>query len=130
MIEETTIYFLLGLALGGFVGWTAASRFHIGMLGDILARAGVTPERLQAMMAEMKEELGEDLDPSEFPKVEIKIEKHNDTLYAFRKDNDQFLGQGADRETLIETIAQKFTNVTLVVAEADGAALVKENPTA
>ena len=129
MIDETTIYFLLGLALGGFVGWTAASRFHVAMIGDILARAGVTPERLQTMMAEMKEELGEELDESEFPKVEIKIEQHNNTLYAFRKDNDQFLGQGADRETLLKTIAEKFTNVTLVVAEADGAALVKENPT-
>lgn len=129
MIDDTTIFFLTGLAIGLFVGYRAADAFHKAMVGDILRRAGVTPEKLQEMMVEMQKEIGIEPEEGEFPKVEIKIEQHSGQLYAFRKDNDQFLGQGTDRETLLKTIAEKLTNVTLVISEADGAGHIKENPT-
>jgi hypothetical protein len=126
MIDDTAIALMLGLAIGLFVGWKAADTFHKAMIGDILHRAGVTPEKLQDMMTEMQKEIGIE---EEFPKLEIKIEQHSGQLYAFRKDNNLFLAQGADRETLLKTIAEKLTNVTLVIAEADGAAHIKSNPT-
>jgi hypothetical protein len=127
MIEfDTTLALVVGLVCGIYAGWKAAERFHTAMISDILERAGVTPEKLESMMVDLGKEMGEEV---EFPKVEIKIESHSGQLYAFRKDNDQFLAQGVDRETLLKTIAEKLNNVTLVIAEADGAQLVKENPT-
>jgi hypothetical protein len=67
---------------------------------------------------------------SEFPNLEIKIEQHGELMFAYRKDSGLFLAQGKTRDELIAMISEKVSNVTLVIAEADGAALVKENPTA
>jgi hypothetical protein len=65
----------------------------------------------------------------EFPKLEIKVEQHGEFMFAYRKDTDQFLAQGKTRDELIAMISQKVSNVTLVISEADGAMLIKENPT-
>jgi hypothetical protein len=100
------------------------------VLADLLERAGVTPEKLEQIMLDLQQEIQpESKTLKEFPDLEVTIEQHSNTLYAFRKDNDQFLAQGKDREELIEMISKKVSNVTLVIAEADGAALIKENPT-
>ena len=58
--------------------------------------------------------------------IEIKIEEQQGMLYAYRLDNDQFLGQGTDREALIERLTENLTNVRLIVAEEHGAALIKK----
>lgn len=129
MIDDTTLYLLVGLILGFFVGFRVNEHIHRTIISDIFKRAGVTPEKLQEMMLEMQKEIGIEPDEADMPRVEIKIEQHNGQLYAFRKDNDQFLGQGSDRDSLLKTIAEKFNNVTLVIAEADGAGHIKENPT-
>jgi hypothetical protein len=50
-------------------------------------------------------------------------------MYAYRKDTGLFLAQGKTREELIAMITEKVSNVTLVISEADGAGLIKENPT-
>jgi hypothetical protein len=121
MIDSDLIYFLLGAALGAFVSWRIATHFHTSMIGDILARAGVTPEKLQSMMTDMEQELGMESEPSdELPVVAIKIEKSGDMLYAFRKDTDQFLGQGTTGQALIERMSVTMRDVKLVVAKEDG----------
>ena len=132
-MDYDLVYLLVGLGIGFAIGFKVADHIHQTLIADIFRRAGVTPDDLQRVMNDLKTEIGEDiedLDPSEFPKVEVKIEQHGGQIYAFRKDNDQFLGQGTDRESLLKIVAEKFTNVTLVIREEDGAALVKENPTA
>jgi hypothetical protein len=127
----TDIFTLIAVAvIAGLVGYRIADHLHKTVLGDLLARAGVTPEKLEQMMQDLQKEVdGEEAADQEFPNLEITIEQHSNTLYAFRKDNNQFLAQGKDREELIETISKQVSNVTLVIAEADGAALIKENPT-
>jgi hypothetical protein len=60
--------------------------------------------------------------------VEIKLEQHQGQIYAYRKDNDQFLGQGTDRESLINRLRQEFTEgqeIKLIIREEDGADLIK-----
>lgn len=52
--------------------------------------------------------------------VEIKVEKHGEQLYVFRKDTDQFLGQGANKEDLIRRLGEKLVNVRLSISEEDG----------
>ena len=59
--------------------------------------------------------------------VHIKIEKQGDTLYVFRKDNDQFLGQGTTVEALIERMGEKLRNVRLVATQEDGAHFIGSN---
>ena len=64
---------------------------------------------------------GDDLE-----EIEIKLETHSGMIYAFRKDNDQFLGQGSDREQLISRLKERLTQVRLIVSQEDGAALIRE----
>lgn len=58
--------------------------------------------------------------------VEIKLEQHLGQLYAYRKDTEEFLGQGTDREQLINAVKTRFTGkTTVVIREQDGAELIK-----
>jgi hypothetical protein len=127
----TEILTLVAVALiGGLVGYRIADHIHKAVLTDLLERAGVTPEKLEQVMLDLQQEFEpESKTQKEFPDLEITIEQHSNTLYAYRKDTAEFLAQGATRDELIKVISSKVSNVTLVIAEADGAALIKENPT-
>ena len=129
-MEFDLLAFVLGCVLGGVVGYRVADGLHKALIPDIFRRAGVTPEKLEAVMRDLQKEIDtEEGQADEFPKLEIKIEQHGDLMFAYRKDSGLFLAQGKTREELIAMITEKVTNVTLVIAEADGAALIKENPT-
>jgi hypothetical protein len=130
-MEFDLMAFVLGCILGGIVGYRVADALHKAVLPDLFHRAGITPDKLEAMMKDLQKEINtEEGRTDEFPKLEIKIEQHGDLMFAYRKDTGLFLAQGKTREELITMISEKVTNVTLVIAEADGAALIKENPTA
>ena len=129
-MEFDLMAFVLGCILGGIVGYRVADALHKALIPDIFRRAGVTQEKLEAVMKDLLKEINqEEGRTEEFPKLEIKIEQHGDRMYAYRKDTGLFLAQGKTREELIAMITEKVANVTLVISEADGAALIKENPT-
>jgi hypothetical protein len=129
-MEFDLMAFVLGCILGGIVGYRVADALHKALIPDIFRRAGVTQEKLEAVMKDLQKEINqEEGRAEEFPKLEIKIEQHGDRMYAYRKDTGLFLAQGKTRDELIAMITDKVSNVTLVIAEADGAALIKENPT-
>ena len=129
-MEFDLLAFVLGCILGAIVGYRAADNLHKAVLPDLFQRAGITPDKLEAMMKDLQKEIDtEEGKTSEFPNLEIKIEQHGDLMFAYRKDSGLFLAQGKTREELIAMITEKVSNVTLVIAEADGAGLIKENPT-
>ena len=130
-MEFDLMAFVLGCILGGIVGYRVADALHKALIPDIFRRAGVTQEKLEAVMKDLQKEINqEEGRTEEFPKLEIKIEQHGDRMYAYRKDTGLFLAQGKTRDELIAMITEKVANVTLVISEADGAGLIKENPTA
>ena len=129
-MEFDLLAFVLGCILGGIVGYKAADALHKALIPDIFRRAGVTPEKLESVMKDLQKEINQaEGKDTEFPKLEIKVEQHGDRMYAYRKDTGLFLAQGKTRDELIAMITEKVSNVTLVITEADGAALIKENPT-
>jgi hypothetical protein len=65
---------------------------------------------------------GDTLEP-----VEITLEQHQGVIYAYRKDTQQFLGQGTDRQGLIDSISKRMTDVRLIIDNADGADLLRKN---
>jgi hypothetical protein len=58
--------------------------------------------------------------------MEIRIEQHAGQLYAYRVEDDQFMGQGTDRESLIKRIAEDVNDVRLIIRDENGANLLKE----
>lgn len=128
MIIEFLIVFALGCWIGSWVRgtWMALS------FREILRDLGVTESQLRRLAEKNDIKI-----PTENPRdsitgeitvtpIEIKIEQVGDVLYAYRLDNDQFLGQGTDREALIQRLTENLTNVRLIVAEEHGAGLIKK----
>ena len=62
---------------------------------------------------------------TELPTLEVRLEQHHGQIYAFRKDNDAFLGQGADREDLVKRLTENLSNVRVIISKEDGADLIQ-----
>jgi hypothetical protein len=61
--------------------------------------------------------------------VEITLEQQGNQIFAYRKDDSTFLGQGHDKATLIDAIAHRMKDVRLVISEEDGAELLQKSHT-
>jgi hypothetical protein len=120
----TTLYIILALFAGIWIGWKAQEALFSITFGKMLEEAGVTNKDLDKFLDHHKDQLGFEED-SELTKVEIRLEQMGDQIYAYRKDNDTFLAQGHDRAELIDRISKRINNVKLVIAEDDGADLIK-----
>ena len=99
--------------------------------GKMLEEAGITDKDMTKFLAHWKPKMeasGHEIPDTEdndgLEEIHVKIEQHGSALYMFRKDNDQFLGQGNNREELIEILAKKMKNVRLLISKEDGADFV------
>ena len=120
------ITYILCFIAGLWIGYRVNDIIMKVTFGKMLEEAGVTNKDLDKLIKHWKpkmEAAGLET-PDQMEEIEIKIEKHNDTLYAFRKDTDQFLGQGASKEDLIKALSYKFNNVRLLIDKNDGAEFI------
>jgi hypothetical protein len=63
---------------------------------------------------------------AELTVVEITLEQQGNQIFAYRKDDSTFLGQGHDKESLIAAIALRMRDVKLVITDEDGAELLQK----
>ncbi len=121
-MDDVTLMMLI-LILGVIIGWrlhAAISRFT---MMAIMKDMGITEQQLKAQIQKYE---GETKTPDdELTTIEVTLEQHQGQIYAFRKDNDSFLGQGRDRDSLIDDLKAKMNNVRLVIVE--GNELIKAN---
>lgn len=99
---------------------------------DILNDLGVTNKQLLKLAQEKGVDFTQMDDEAkaaanEPEEIVIKVEQHGRALYAFRIENDEFLGQGNSREELVEHLAKRFKNVRFTVPENMGAELLKND---
>ena len=114
-------------AAGWFIGSRLTAAFHIRLFKMILEDLKISNKDLirvarengAGFITEEQEAMLKAAEEDDLERIEIKVEKHNDTLYAFRKDNDAFLGQGSTREALVEAMAQRMRNVRCIVVEGE-----------
>lgn len=117
--------FILGLALGGFIGFKIAEHIHVTMFRDILVKLKVKDSDMRTMMRDLQQDLPED----DLPRVEVKVEMVNDQIYVYRLDTMEFLCQGASREAVMTCLADRFRkDFTIVLSEEHGAKYLKESP--
>ena len=118
--------FVLGIVLGGLVGFKIAEHIHVTMFRDILVKLKVKDSDMRGMMQDLEKDLTEDT----MPRVEVKVEKVDDQLYVYRLDTMEFLCQGATREVVLACLADRFhKDFTIVLSEEHGAKYLKESPT-
>ena len=123
------IDFILGLALGGFIGFKIAEHIHVTMFKDILVKLKVSESDMRTMVQDLQKDLPEDHEDAT-PRVEVRVECVNDQLYVYRLDTMEFLCQGANREAVLACLADRFhKDFTIVLSEEHGAKYLKESPT-
>ena len=123
------IIFMLGAAVGGFIGFKVAEYIHTTIFKDILMKLKVSEADMRSMLNELQKDLPEDHEDA-LPRVEVKVEKVNEQLYVYRLDNDEFLCQGADRADVLANLAKRFNkDFKIVLSEEHGAQYLKESPT-
>ena len=121
--------FMLGLLVGGFVGFKIAEYIHITMFKDILVKLKISESDMRGMMQDLQQDLPEDHEDA-MPRVPVRVEKVNDQLYVYRLDTDEFLCQGANREAVLARLADRFhKDFKIVLSEEHGAQYLKESPT-
>jgi hypothetical protein len=122
---ETILNFLIVAGIGWWAGsaWTAMvlrSGFQ-----KILKELGVTDQQMIKLARDNGIGVESSADEPELTAVEIKLEQHLGVIYAYRLKDNQFLGQGSDRDELIESLKKNLANVRLIIAEEHGAKLIK-----
>jgi len=131
MSIETSIILVIAFAAGWYMGSWITTHLLSQSFRQILHELGVKNEQLQKLARDVGVDVpdvnastaeGAGLTP-----VEITIEQHQGVLYAYRKDNQQFLGQGTDRQGLIDSISKRMTDVRLIIDQQDGADLLQKN---
>lgn len=125
-------YFIVGI-FAFVVGWKLGMEVHARIFADMLEKLGVTEKDLDGLLKNLKKEQGEEPEASQeeieeelLEEIPIKIEQHQGQLYAFRVDNDAFLGQGVDRESLIKRLTETMNGVRLTISEENGSRYIKE----
>jgi hypothetical protein len=130
---ELLILVVIAFAFGWYAGSWVTTHLLALSFRQILNDLGVKNEQLRKLATDVGLELpavnadtatGDTLVP-----LEVTIEQHQGVLYAYRKDTKQFLGQGTDREGLIDSISKRMTDVRLIIDTADGADLLQKNNT-
>jgi hypothetical protein len=115
------ISFLLGLLIGYWVGKIITNALNTMSFREILKDLNVS----QTQLEQLKDRIDSDDEARPLPQLEIRIEQQGTELYAYRCDNDQFLGQGPDREALIKRLTENLSNVRVIVSKEHGADLIR-----
>lgn len=126
------IELFIAAAVGIFIGWQASKRVHLDGFRQLLRALGITEQQLRSAMIKIQSDgwqLDEDEGSTDPTIVEVKLEQVGTEIYAYRKDNDQFLGQGCNPQGLIERLNQNLTPCRVIVAQEDGADLLQKSHT-
>jgi hypothetical protein len=123
-MDDATLTILV-LVLGVAIGWRLHAAFTRFTMLSIMKDMGITEQQIRAQMK--KYELETEKTPEdELTTIEVTLEQHQGQIYAFRKDTDAFLGQGRDRDSLVDDLKSKMNNVRLIIVEGND--LIKVNP--
>lgn len=120
---ETLLYIVLGFIVGFYLG-KIMMRVHLTLAFlSMLKDLKVSEQDLRDLQTRLRAndfEAEDTAESTDLPVINIKIEQHSNTLYAFRKDTDEFLGQGSTQEDLVRRLGEKIKNARLIISREDG----------
>jgi hypothetical protein len=128
MSIEISILLVVAFAFGWYLGSKITTHLLALSFKQILEDLGVKNEQLRALAKNVDVDLPEPETPAEpLTTVEVVLERHQGVIYAYRKSDSQFLGQGTDQAGLIDSISKRMTDVRLIIQDADGADLLQKS---
>jgi hypothetical protein len=130
---ELLILVVIAFAFGWYIGSTVTTHLLALSFRQVLQDLGIKNSQLRKLAEDagidVPDAAANTLDGVELTPLEVTIEQHQGVLYAYRKDTKQFLGQGTDQTTLVESISKRMTDVRLIIDQQDGADLLQKNNT-
>ena len=126
------IELIIAAAVGILIGWQASSRVHLDGFRQLLRALKITEQDVLRAMVKIQSrewQLNDDEGTKDSTVVDVKLEQVGTEIFAYRKSDNQFLGQGQDSQTLIERLNQNLTPCKVVVAKEDGADLLQKSHT-
>ena len=128
---------ILALTLGLVIGWRAAAHVHLTGFRELMRMLKISDQDLvQAMRRSGPKDWHDKLDliaaeqaSETLTVVNVRLEQEGNQIYAYRKSDDLFLGQGADPDSLIARLNETMASCRVTVAKEDGADLLQKNNT-
>jgi hypothetical protein len=125
---ETILYIIGAFVIGYAAGRWIATWMYIGSFVQILRDLNVSDERIQQLAESIEDETDPELDrPTTV--IDMRVERHDNQLFAYRKDTGAFLSQAADGKSLIARLTQDAAairnDVKFRIADEDGAEYLK-----
>ena len=118
---------ILSVVMALYIGFKVGEAWYLYTFRQILEDLNIKNADLRRL-AESKgiemTEIAEDDENSDLPVLEVRIEKHPEGLFAYRKADNTFIAQGKDREALMENLVSNLNNVRVIVAKEDGGDLI------
>lgn len=111
-------------ALGGWLGYKINDILIRHTFADMIKQAGLEQQDLDQFIEHWAPIMQDEEQDQSNPTLSITLEKQGDMIYAYRKDNSQFLAQGRDRDELTAALAKDWPGVTLLVKKEEGGALL------
>ena len=120
------VLFLIPVAF--YIGWKANEAWMLLSFRTILEELKISNDQL-IKIAESKgiklTDSQPEPDPGDtLPELEVRLEQINGQIFAYSLKDDQFLGQGTDRDSLIKRLTENLSNVRVVIAKEHGADLI------
>jgi hypothetical protein len=114
---------LIGVFAGAAAGFFVAQYMYLGALARIVKALNITEKDLYRVADEMGLNIPKpepetvDIDGETYEYdlyVEVRVEKEQDMLYAYRDDTDEFLAQDRDPHSLVQRLTELFPARTRV----------------
>ena len=97
LVLVTFIFFVYGVT----VGWNAREKHAIKL----------TQQLLDGIEEQVKEETKD--------KIYVSIEKHNDMIYVYDKENSTFMAQGYSKQELEDVLSKRFPGKKFAASQED-----------
>ena len=133
------IELILVLILGLVIGWRASAHVHLQGFRELMRMLKISDQELvQAMRRSAPQDWHGKLDliaaeseqtDESAVVINVRLEQMGTEIYAFRKSDNLFLGQGSDPDALIARLNETMTSCRIIVAKEDGADLLQKNNT-
>jgi hypothetical protein len=124
------IEFIIVFALGWIIGWRINDALRTAAIRALLKELGVTDQDLRAAAARNGIILADaPATAADETVVEVRLEQDGNQIYAYRKSDSVFLGQGSDTDSLIERLNQNLTPCRVLIDKEDGADLLQKSHT-
>lgn len=128
---ETILYIVGALVVGYLAGRAVSTWLYLASFVQILRDLNITDERIRKLAADMDIDMQDADRPATI--IDMRVEQHDQQLFAYRKDTGAFMSQASDAATLIERLTQDARAIRMDVkyriVDDDGAELLKDNPT-